>query len=456
MCRPCHRAAYEIALQPPEVPSEFWDNDQLKDALVRERHIGHAVRSYRKHPFHGQRPIPQEVAARWLSVSQTQLSRIENGRSVYDLDRLIQWAKVLRIPPELLWFTLPDEGDDVRRREFLAAGSATAVGVLSTSVAVSAAVNASAQPLHETLSGLRSRADNLLDTQSASLASLDSWEETADYYGFLELTAEPETFLTQVAHDFSRVEGLLSQRQSLRTQKRLYHVMGQFGGLIAIVSNDVGWNAQPWFGIARRAAAEADDNALAAWALTHQSMTYLWSGDFVKAVQLSQKAQDASRTGAAGCLAAAMEARAQAYLGHQKETLAAVMRSDEIYSRLDPNDTRVNVLGVYEHLLRFFQSNALTVIGETKRAFDVQEQAFQLDQGNIVDKSLLQMDRAVYFIRSDDQDEGSRIAAHTLSGFPLKSRSELINRRAREILQLAPSAKYSSMLRDLVEGKNGD
>jgi transcriptional regulator with XRE-family HTH domain len=86
------------------------------------------VRSYRKHPFHGQRQVSQETAARWLSISQTQLSRIENGRPVYDLDRLIQWAKVLGIPPDLLWFALPEEGDDVNRRQFLTAGSAVAAG----------------------------------------------------------------------------------------------------------------------------------------------------------------------------------------------------------------------------------------------------------------------------------------------------------------------------------------
>ncbi len=135
-CRPCQRTAHEAALNPPHVPPEFWDNDQLRDALIRERHIGHAVRSYRKHPFHGQRPVSQEIAARWLSVSQTQLSRIENGRPLYDLDRLIQWAKVLRIPPELLWFALPDEGDEVKRREFLVAGGATAAGFLAVPAAL--------------------------------------------------------------------------------------------------------------------------------------------------------------------------------------------------------------------------------------------------------------------------------------------------------------------------------
>jgi transcriptional regulator with XRE-family HTH domain len=132
ICRPCDRKAHEHSQNPPEVPAEFWENDQLRDALIRERHIGHAVQSYRKHPFHGRRPISQETAARWLSVSQTQLSRIENGRPLYDLDRLIQWANILRIPPDLLWFALPDEEDDVKRRQFLLAGSAAAAGFLPT------------------------------------------------------------------------------------------------------------------------------------------------------------------------------------------------------------------------------------------------------------------------------------------------------------------------------------
>src|SRR5690242_12354085 len=101
LCRPCQRAALAVGLSPPDVPLEFWDDGQLRDALIRERHIGHAMRRYRKHPCHGRRPIPQEIAARWLNISQAQLARIERGRPITDLERLIQWAKTLRIPREL-------------------------------------------------------------------------------------------------------------------------------------------------------------------------------------------------------------------------------------------------------------------------------------------------------------------------------------------------------------------
>jgi hypothetical protein len=106
VCRPCQRVRAGESV-PPEVPPEFWDTAQLRQALLGERHMGHAVRSYRKHPFHGRRPLPQELMARWLNISQTQLARIERGRPVTDLERLTQWAQALGIPQGYLWFSLP-------------------------------------------------------------------------------------------------------------------------------------------------------------------------------------------------------------------------------------------------------------------------------------------------------------------------------------------------------------
>lgn len=129
-CRPCQRAAQETSQSPPVVPASFWQADQIRDALE-ARHMGHVVRAYRDHPFHGGRRIPQEMMARWLCVSQAQLSRIEAGRPLQDLERLIQWAALLRIPRELLWFDLPDAGDDVKRREILIMAASAAIAPIT-------------------------------------------------------------------------------------------------------------------------------------------------------------------------------------------------------------------------------------------------------------------------------------------------------------------------------------
>ncbi|MEV0766408.1 XRE family transcriptional regulator [Nocardia sp. NPDC050435] len=65
------------------------------------------VRAYRHHTFHGPRPLPQVRLARWLHITQAQLSRIENGHNrIRDLDTLIHYARCLGIPATLLWFDL--------------------------------------------------------------------------------------------------------------------------------------------------------------------------------------------------------------------------------------------------------------------------------------------------------------------------------------------------------------
>ncbi|MFB6393531.1 helix-turn-helix domain-containing protein [Polymorphospora lycopeni] len=86
--------------------AEFWDYPAMRDAL-RNRHLGQIIRAWRTHPQHGRQAVSQSLVAAWMGITQAQLSRIETGGPVVHLDRLIEWAKALRIPPHLLWFTLP-------------------------------------------------------------------------------------------------------------------------------------------------------------------------------------------------------------------------------------------------------------------------------------------------------------------------------------------------------------
>src|SRR5262249_40059434 len=110
--------------------------------------IGQIIYAYRVHPWHG-KAIPQAVVAGWAGISQTQLSRIESGHSVRDLERLMHWARILRIPSRLLWFELDEPGkthdsvgktanhiftgpteevSQTRRREFISISSIAAAG----------------------------------------------------------------------------------------------------------------------------------------------------------------------------------------------------------------------------------------------------------------------------------------------------------------------------------------
>lgn len=103
LCGACQQKTRNALVAPPDVPAWFWESPLLREALA-DRHLGRVVRAFRTHPYHG-RPITQSVAASWFFLTQTQLSRIENGPPVRDLDRLSQWAHILRIPIHLRWFS---------------------------------------------------------------------------------------------------------------------------------------------------------------------------------------------------------------------------------------------------------------------------------------------------------------------------------------------------------------
>ena len=109
LCSTCQRSAR--ADGPPEVPAEFWHEPRVVEALS-ARHIGRLIRAWRTHPYHG-RTIAQDRAARWLATTQSQLSRIETGPAIMQLDRLSFWASVIGAPAELLWFTPSPAGQAV-------------------------------------------------------------------------------------------------------------------------------------------------------------------------------------------------------------------------------------------------------------------------------------------------------------------------------------------------------
>lgn len=109
LCAGCRHQARDALLEPPAVPDDFWRVEPIHEALARW-HMGHVIRAYRNHPWHG-RVLSQEMVANWLNLTQAQLSRIEKGPPPDELSKLIHWARTFGIPAELLWFKLPESAD---------------------------------------------------------------------------------------------------------------------------------------------------------------------------------------------------------------------------------------------------------------------------------------------------------------------------------------------------------
>jgi hypothetical protein len=109
-CGVCEQREAQQRSAPPAIPSDFWNAPAFRDAFD-DQHMGRIARAYRRHPAHqaryGRDGIPQELLGDWLGLTQAQVSRIENGPPIRNLDTLAHRARVLHIPAGLLWFKLP-------------------------------------------------------------------------------------------------------------------------------------------------------------------------------------------------------------------------------------------------------------------------------------------------------------------------------------------------------------
>jgi 3-keto-L-gulonate-6-phosphate decarboxylase/transcriptional regulator with XRE-family HTH domain len=143
------QARIRVAMSPPIPPADFWLSDTMRDAFA-ARHIGKVIRAYRMHPWHGHRPLPQELMAEWLNTTQSRLSRIETGSRIEQLDLLVHWATVLRIPQRHLWFALPTVHSPGARDPDVAMAAEPSLGALSTtrSAALSSPLLSAAGPAY--------------------------------------------------------------------------------------------------------------------------------------------------------------------------------------------------------------------------------------------------------------------------------------------------------------------
>jgi len=111
-CARCQRASRDKLIAPPEVPPEFWETEQFREAFAAQ-HMGWVSRAYRTHPYHhavyGPNGISQALLGQWLGLRQPHVSRFETGPPIRHLDTAQYWAEMLRIPAELLWFDMPGQ-----------------------------------------------------------------------------------------------------------------------------------------------------------------------------------------------------------------------------------------------------------------------------------------------------------------------------------------------------------
>nr|MDT0664255.1 hypothetical protein [Micromonospora sp. DSM 115978] len=200
--------------------------------------------------------MPQELVAGWMNLTQPQLSRVETGKPITDLVKLIQYARVLRIPEELLWFRLPP---------------GTGVAAPTRPRAVRSEPSGPADHLED----LRRRAESHLTVGAPAAATLEDWEHLVALHGRATRYLPAAVQLEDLAADFADVQNALATRQPATTTRQLTRITAQLAGLISLSLIKMGRRgpARAWGRTARLAAGEAGDPAVASWVRAQDAYT---------------------------------------------------------------------------------------------------------------------------------------------------------------------------------------
>ncbi|MGH3935454.1 MAG: helix-turn-helix domain-containing protein [Pseudonocardiaceae bacterium] len=331
------------------MPAEFWQTEQFRQAFAAQ-HIGWVSRAYRMHLHHyavyGHGGISQTLLGQWLGLRQPQISRIETGPPIRHLDTLRHWARVLRIPAELLWFRLaPEEpsaavvqpgadtsdehAEDPERDPVLTApwnqrGTVEVAVMLSggdgrvkrraflllTGPALTAPAHQwlvhEPEPLVSGLAGRRVSGE-LVGRFSAMVAELRRMDDVAG----------GGSVLTMAQQAFAWVTGLLDRaRYDERTGRGLHVLLAELGQLCGWAAYDDGRHglAQRYFVAGLRAAHTADDGPFGAHILATMANQAARQGQPAEGVTFIETALAGTRGWATPALLAELHIRqAQAF-----------------------------------------------------------------------------------------------------------------------------------------------
>ncbi|MEV7417702.1 transcriptional regulator [Streptomyces sp. NPDC089919] len=248
----------------------------------------------------------------------------------------------------------------------------------------------------------------------------------------------PDAVLAEMHQDLDLLGHALARPHPVRERADLARTAAGIAGLVAIVQHDRGdqVDAHHWFTTAARAARESGDRHMSAWVLARQAMVPLNYGAPAAAAKIAAQARrEAGRApSAAGALAAAVTARSLAALGDRRGATAALEDLRTLAERLDGQATADTWFGYPEQKHHVHLSQAYTLLGNTKAAYQAQDQALALtDSPSVMTRALLAMDTATCLRTDKDPNAAADMAAGVFTRLPGPYREGLVRTRATSL-----------------------
>ncbi|MGH3814097.1 MAG: helix-turn-helix domain-containing protein [Pseudonocardiaceae bacterium] len=263
-------------------------------------------------------------------------------------------------------------------------------------------------PLHQ-IEVLRHGLDETISERTITTASLDDWEKTVFHHGQATRDRAPGVLLEDLSADLAQLHGALTRCRSASALRRLTRVTAQMTGLMCLTLIKLDQRS-----------------AFRRWART-------------------------ARPSVGGALAAALEARVQAALGHQQETRSALGHAETCLSHLDVSAIGTSAFDYSEAQLRFHEGNTFTHLHDTSAAWQAQEIALALcPASDYMDRTMTKLDRANCL--AHDGDVTGAVAVMVEAATPLtdQQRQGIIAAQVRETIAALPPQHHAlPAVRDL-------
>jgi transcriptional regulator with XRE-family HTH domain len=280
---------------------------------------------------------------------------------------------------------------------------------------------------------------------------LDHHEATAAGYMVDYEQSGPVLLFAPVLERFHAVRQLVQDGQPIAYQRRLCRVGAKLATLVGIFAYEDQARSRAWFHTAQRAAREAEDDILEAWAVVKESLIPTYGGDPKEALALLGRA--ASLTGRSSSVVTAMvaasQARAHAILNDELAALQAMEGAERALEHAPADERRLFAFS--DAQLAFYRTSCHIRL-ERPDAEQAASQALALygASPHYMDPTLVRFDLASWYLQRREV-EGACQVGHQALEIPAEHRTGPVVQRGHDLLVGLEPYQANAAARDLAE-----
>ncbi len=344
--------------------------------------MGRVFTAYRNHPRHLTlfgKALNQETLGRWLGLTQAQVSKIEHGsRRENRLDVLIDWARVLQLPSDMLWFDMPNQSRFTSNPQ-----SGQEPRAPSSSGGL--VVPRSPDPLlvahtgMDTLELLRRVRASAIDSSTVDALDITVQQLCCDY-----AYADAHELMKNGRNWLSRMIELLGHRLTLSQHRDILNRAGVLALLVGCVEYDTGQSrtAEATRRMAMDLGKESGEPDVTGWSHEMSAWFHLTTGNYRAVIAAAEAGEHAAPSRSVAVQLFAQEAKAWARMGDKGKVLETLEKGRRLLDSLPYPERPDNHFVVDPDKWDYYEMDCYRIVGEDSAAKQTAQEVIRKSVGS--------------------------------------------------------------------------